>query len=190
MAQKQIALQQVRSGKQRDLPDALAKGQIGFSTDVGRLFIGLPSSSEPASLVAGRNWTNAPNSGKENVEIITEFTPWEIINSVVNKPNVLTLPANQKTTTTIRTSSRVFLEYVAYDNDKLLETGSVQLVAVDTTNVLISQQNNTNKSDGIVVIDFEQPSYDVGTKRLTITINNRSSTAITLEFIIRGWDKQ
>ncbi len=51
MAQKQIALQQVRSGKKRDLPDALAKGQIGFSTDVGRVFIGLPSSSEPLLLL-------------------------------------------------------------------------------------------------------------------------------------------
>jgi hypothetical protein len=190
MAQKQIALQQVRSGKQRDLPDALEKGQIGFSTDVGRLFIGLPSASEPASLVAGRNWSNAPNSGKENVEIITEFTPWEIINDIVNKPNLLQLPANQTTVTTLRTTSRVFLEYVGYNTTGLLETGAVQLVAVDNTNVLISQQNNTNKTDGIVAIDFGQPSYDTGTKRLSISITNRSSSAITLEFIIRGWDKQ
>lgn len=190
MAQKQIALQQVRSGKQRDLPDALAKGQIGFSTDVGRVFIGLPSSSEPASIVAGRNWTNAPNSGKENVEIITEFTPWEIINGIVNKPNILPLPANTVTTTTVRTTSRAFIEYIAYDNNQLLETGSVQIVAFNTTRVLISQQNNTNKADGIVALDFQQPSYDTATKRLTISISNRSSSNITLEFVMRGWDEQ
>lgn len=190
MAQKQIALQQVRSGKQRDLPDALEKGQFGFSTDVARLFIGLPSSSEPASLVAGRNWTNTPNSGKENVEIITEFTPWEIINSAVNKPVTILLPPNTATTTSIRSTTRVFLEYVGTDGSDLLETGIVQLVALDDTRVLISQQNNTNNSNGIVSIDFDQPSYDTGTQRLTITINNNSSSNITLEFILRGWDEQ
>lgn len=190
MAQKQIALQQVRSGKQRDLPDALEKGQFGFSSDVARLFIGLPSSSEPASLVAGRNWTNAPNSGKENVEIITEFTPWEIINNTVNKPITVLLPPKSSTTTTIRSTSRVFLEYVGTDGATLLETGSVQMVALDETRVLISQQNNTNDVGGVVSIDFEQPSYDTGTRRLTISINNSSSNNITLEFIIRGWDKQ
>lgn len=190
MAQKQIALQQVRSGKQRDLPDALEKGQFGFSTDVARLFIGLPSTSEPASLVAGRNWTNAPNSGKENVEVITEFTPWEIINETVNKPITVLLPANSTTTSTVRSTSRVFLEYVGTDGDELLESGSVQIVALDTTRVLISQQNNTNNTDGIVSIDFELPSYDTGTQRLTITIHNRSDSDITLEFILRGWDQQ
>jgi hypothetical protein len=190
MAQKQIALQQVRSGKQRDLPDALEKGQIGFSTDVGRVFIGLPSSSDPASLVAGRNWTNAPNSGKENVEIVTEFTPWGIVNGIVNKPNVLQLAPNQTTVTTVRSTSRVFLEYVAYDDATLLETGAVQIVAFDNTRVLISQQNNTNKTDGIIEIDFEQPSYDTSTQRLTISVNNGSTSSITLEFIIRGWDEQ
>lgn len=190
MAQKQIALQQVRSGKQRDLPDALEKGQFGFSTDVARLFIGLPSSSEPASLVAGRNWTNAPNSGKENVEIITEKTPWSVINNLVNQPNVLQLAPNQTTITTVRSTSRVFLEYVAYDDNQLLESGSVQIVAFDTSRVLISQQNNTNKADGLIEIDFEQPSYDIGTQRLTISVNNSSSSSITLEFIIRGWDEQ
>lgn len=190
MAQKQIALQQVRSGKQRDLPDALAKGQFGFSTDVGRLFIGLPSSSEPASIVAGRNWTNSPNSGKENVEIITEFTPWEIINGIVNKPNILQLPANKETTTTVRSTSRVFIEYVAYDGSDLLETGIVQIVAFDTSRVLISQQNNTNKADGIVAVDFQQPSYDTATQRLTISISNSGTSNITLEFVMRGWDEQ
>lgn len=190
MAQKQIALQQVRSGKQRDLPDGLEKGQFGFSTDVGRLFIGLPSSAEPASIVAGRNWSNAPNSGKENVEIITEFTPWEIVNGIVSKPNILPLPANRTTTTTVRSTSRVFIEYIAYDGNLLLETGSVQIVAFNTTRVLISQQNNTNNSDGIAAIDFQQPSYDTATKRLTISISNRSNSNITLEFVMRGWDEQ
>ena len=39
MAQKEIALMQVRMGVQRDLPLALEKGQLGLSTDVGRMFI-------------------------------------------------------------------------------------------------------------------------------------------------------
>lgn len=190
MAQKEIALMQVRMGKQRDLPLALEKGQIGFSTDVGRVFIGLPSTSEPASIVAGRTWDNAPNSGKENVEIITEFTPWEIINKLVNKPYKIIVPANGTATLNIQSTSRVFLEYIGYSNTNgstLLESGAVQLV-VNNDTVLLSQQNNTNKSDGIAVIEYQDPSFDLGTQRMAITISNSSTQAFTVEFILRGWD--
>lgn len=188
MAQQQIALQQVRTGKQRDLPDALEKGQIGFSTDVGRLFIGLPSSSDPASLVAGRNWTNAPNSGKENVEIITEFTPWEIINDIVNRPNSFEVPASTTLTQTIRSKSRAFISYVAYDSNMVLETGTVQIVVVGSR-ALIAQQNNTNRDDGIFFITFEEPTYDSISKRMSMPVRNDSTTdTFTIEFIISGWD--
>lgn len=190
MAQKEIALMQVRMGKQRDLPLALEKGQIGFSTDVGRVFIGLPSSSDPASIVAGRTWDNAPNSGKENVEVLTEFTPWEIINNLVNKPYKITVPANGTTTINIQSTSRAFLEYVGYSNTSgstLLESGAVQLVDNNGT-VLISQQNNTNKSDGIPVIEYQDPAFDTGTQRMAITVTNSSAQAFTVEFILRGWD--
>lgn len=190
MAQKEIALMQVRMGKQRDLPLALEKGQIGFSTDVGRVFIGLPSTSEPASIVAGRTWDNAPNSGKENVEVITEFTPWEIINKLVNKPYKIIVPANGTATLNIQSTPRVFLEYIGYSNTNgstLLESGAVQLV-VNNDTVLLSQQNNTNKSDGIAVIEYQDPSFDLGTQRMAITISNSSTQAFTVEFILRGWD--
>ena len=188
MAQQQVALQQVRTGKQRDLPDALEKGQIGFSTDVGRVFIGLPAASEPSSLVAGRNWTNAPNSGKENVELITEFTPWEIINDLVTRPNFFDIPGNTTTSTTIRSKSRVFLDYVAYDNGVVLESGSVQIVTVDTR-TLIAQQNNTNQESGLYSITFLEPSYDPVSKRMTMPVQNTSTSTFTIEFIISGWDK-
>ncbi|AFC21747.1 virion structural protein [Cronobacter phage vB_CsaM_GAP32] len=190
MAQKEIALMQVRMGKQRDLPLALEKGQIGFSTDVGRVFIGLPSTSEPASIVAGRTWDNAPNSGKENVEVITEFTPWEIINKLVNKPYKIIVPANGTATLNIQSTPRVFLEYIGYSNTNgstLLESGAVQLV-VNNGTVLLSQQNNTNKSDGIAVIEYQDPAFDTGTQRMAITITNSSAQAFTVEFILRGWD--
>ncbi len=190
MAQKEIALMQVRMGKQRDLPLALEKGQIGFSTDVGRVFIGLPSSSDPASIVAGRTWDNSPNSGKENVEVITEFTPWGIINNLVNKPYKITVPANGTATINIQSTSRAFLEYISYSNttgSTLLESGAVQLV-VNNGTVLLSQQNNTNKSDGIAVIEYLDPAFDTGTQRMTITVKNSSTQAFTVEFILRGWD--
>jgi hypothetical protein len=190
MAQKEIALMQVRMGKQRDLPLALEKGQVGFSTDVGRVFIGLPSTSEPASIVAGRTWENAPNSGKENVEILTEFTPWNIINTLVNKPYKVTVPANGNATVNIQSTSRVFIEYVAFSNasgSTLLESGAVQLVVQDGT-VLIAQQNNTNQTEGLVVIEFEDPAFDTGTNRMAITLSNDSAESCTVEFIIRGWD--
>lgn len=181
---------QIRMGKQRDLPLALEKGQLGFSTDVGRVFVGLPSSSEPSSIVAGRTWENAPNSGKENVEILTEFTPWNIINSIVNKPYKITVPASGTATVNIQSSSRVFLEYVAYSNasgSTVLESGAVQLVVQGDT-VLIAQQNNTNQSEGLVVIEFNDPAFDTGTNRMAIQLSNDSTESFTVEFILRGWD--
>ena len=190
MAQKEIALMQVRMGKQRDLPLALEKGQIGFSTDVGRCFIGLPSSSEPSSLVAGRTWDNAPNSGKENVEILTEFTPWSILNELINKPYKVTVPANGSVTVNIQSTSRLFIDYVGYSNatgSTLLESGTVQLV-VQAGTVLIAQQNNTNQPEGLVVIEFQDPAFDTGTSRMAVTLSNDSTEAFTVEYILRGWD--
>lgn len=192
MAQKEIALQQVRTGKQRDLPDSLEKGQIGFSTDVCRVFVGLPSATDPSSLVAGRNWTNAPNSGKENVEILTEFTPWSTINGIINKPFTYDIAAGATVQIAVQSTSRVFLEYIGYSTaagSSLLESGEVQLVSNGVQN-LISQQNNTNSSTGIVCLDFLSPSYDSGTKRFMFSVKNTSTNAFVLEFIIRGWDKQ
>lgn len=189
MAQKEIALMQQRSGKQRDLPNG-ELGQVLFSTDEARAFIGLPSSQQPASLVAGRNQTNSPNRGNENVEVLTEFTPWEIINEVVNKPNFLTVPAGETKTFSVQGTSRLFMEYVAYNgntNTSTLESGSVQVVAF-SNDAIISQQNNTNQSDGLVQIDFSSPSYSSSTKRVTLSVNNNSSTDFKLEFILRGWD--
>lgn len=192
MAQKEIALQQVRMGKQRDLPDSLEKGQIGFSTDSCRVFVGLPSATDPSSLVAGRNWTNAPNSGKENVEIITEFTPWNVTNNLINKPFSFDIGAGASVTVAIPSTSRVFLDYIGYSSETgstLLESGTVQLVSNGTQN-LISQQNNTNSSSGIVCLDFNAPTYDASTKRFIFDVSNSSTNAFVLEFIIRGWDKQ
>ena len=55
---------------QRDL-QPLELGQLGMSTDEGRVFVGLPSTEVAASLVAGRTNKNVPGSGGENVEILT-----------------------------------------------------------------------------------------------------------------------
>ena len=189
MAQKEIALMQVRTGKFRDLPLSLEKGQIGFCTDVGRVFIGLPSKTEPASIVAGRTWENSPNSGKENVEILTEFSPQELVSKVIYKPFKVEVPAGGTASVNAQSTSRVFLEYVGYTvtDTTLLESGSVQLVAQDGS-VLISQQNNTNSEDGLPVIEFEDPVFDVPTNRMQINISNSSTEDYTVEFIIRGWD--
>lgn len=188
MAQKEIVLQQVRMGKQRDLPLALEKGQVGFSTDVGRLFIGLPSTSEPASLVAGRNWNNAPNSGQENVEVLTEFTPWEVINKVFNKPYVIDVKPESTTSTFLAGSSRVFIDYVAYDDKhEIMETGTSQMVWIKDK-VLLYQNNNTSDEDGLYYIEFLNPSYDERTKRMEITVKNSSKSQFRVEFLVRGWD--
>ncbi|HAN1506791.1 TPA: hypothetical protein IEL01_004920 [Escherichia coli] len=192
MAQQQIALQQVRTGKQRDLPDALEKGQIGFSTDVGRVFIGLPSSSDPASLVAGRTWTTDPNSGKENVEIITEFSPWRTVSKIINRPFKVDLPQNQESIEVILESeSRVFIDYIAYDDtETVLESGTIQIVAAGT-NTMIAQSNNTNRTDAIISISFEDPVYDSTTGNMQFNIVNSDylNSGYHIEFVYRGWDK-
>lgn len=191
MAQQQIALQQVRTGKQRDLPDALEKGQIGFSTDVGRVFIGLPSSSDPASIVAGRTWSSNPDSGKENVEIITEFTPWQVVSSIINRPFTFDLPPGPSSNQVyIKSESRVFIDYIAYDDaGTTLESGSAQMVTIET-NTLLAQFNNTTRQDGVVSIVFENPMYDAQAKNMYFTLkNNDTASAYHIELVYRGWDK-
>lgn len=187
---KEISLQQIQTGVQRDLPDALELGQLSLSTDVGRVFVGLPSSTHPASLVAGRNWTNEPNSGKENVEIITEFTPWSVINKLVNKPLKATIPAGGVANVKVQGTSRLFLEYVSYSSDTsnpLLESGAVQMV-YNNSNVIIAQQNNTNDPEGLVKVDFSNPTYNVTTKQMQIQVHNSSTDEMIVEFITRGWE--
>ena len=128
---------------------------------MGRVFIGLPSSSDPASLVAGRTWTTDPNSGKENVEIITEFSPWRTVSKIINRPFKVDLPQNQESIEVILESeSRVFIDYIAYDDtETVLESGTIQIVAAGT-NTMIAQSNNTNRTDAIISISFEDPAYD------------------------------
>lgn len=190
MAQQQIALQQIRTGKQRDLPDALEKGQLALSTDVGRVFVGLPSASDPASLVAGRNWNNAPNSGKENIEIITEFTPWQIVSKVLNRPFVYTIPKGTSTQLAIQSESRVFLDYMAYNTSStILESGNVQMLCNDGQ-TLLAQFNNTTQPDGIVSLLFKDASFDDNTKQMLFTVENTDTQSdYNLELVYRGWDK-
>ncbi|ELW0836303.1 hypothetical protein [Escherichia phage BF17] len=192
MAQQQIALQQVRTGKQRDLPDALEKGQIGFSTDVGRVFIGLPSSSDPASLVAGRTWETDPNSGKENVEIITEFSPWRTVSKIINRPFEVDIPQNQESVEVIiESESRVFIDYIAYNsNETILESGTVQIVAAGSS-TMIAQSNNTSRTDAILSILFSNPVYDSSTGNMQFDIVNADylNSGYHIEFVYRGWDK-
>lgn len=191
MAQKEIVLQQVRTGKMRDLPVSLARGQIGFASDAGRLFVGLPSQSEPASLTAGRTWDNAPNTGQENVEIITEFTPYSVVQRMITKPEITSVGAAAFRYNTIESSSRCFIQYVAYGSSSsstVLETGSVQMAVVGNR-VLLSQQNNTNSTvDGVVKITFSEPTYDSVSKRFTFKVENASIESFEVEYVFSSWD--
>lgn len=190
MANKEIALQQIHTGLFRNLPDALELGQMALVTDNARVFVGLPSSTNPSSIVAGRNWTNSPNTGKENVEIITEFTPWSVINKLTNKPMKLVAEAATTTSTKIQSTSRVFIEYIAYSSQStntVLESGCVQMVYNNNT-VIISQQNNTNESEGITQIRFVDPTFNTATKQMQFGVQNLNSDEFVVEFIIRGWD--
>lgn len=192
MGQKQISLMQVRHDVQRNLPQSLELAQLGFTTDECRMFIGLPSSVEPASLVAGRTKAIAPSTGMENVEILTEFTPAYILNKALYKPIVQYIPANSSIDIVVETSTRAFVEYVAFGVDaaqQVLESGAIQIVTrTDNNATMISQQNNTNAEDGIVKIEFDSPSYNTQSKKLTFTVTNNNAYECVLEFLIRGWD--
>lgn len=61
---------QVRRGPQSDLPYALDAGEYGFTTDTGRVFIGIdPNASPTAPASLGR-----PNFPYQNIELLTEFS--------------------------------------------------------------------------------------------------------------------
>lgn len=192
MAQKQISMMQIRHDVQRNLPESLEIAQLGFTTDECRMFVGLPSSVEPASLVAGRTKAVAPNTGMENVEILTEFTPAYILNKALYKPIVQYIPANSSIDIVINASTRAFIEYVSFGTDatqQILESGAVQIVTrTDNNATMISQQNNTNADDGLVKIEFDNPNYNTQSKKLTFTVTNNNAYECVLEFLIRGWD--
>lgn len=190
MIQKEIALQQVRTGRFRDLPDAGEQGQIIFAEDVGRVAIGSPSKSNPSSLVAGRNWDNSPETCKENIELITEFTPWDIVNRVVVTPYKITIPANSTKNITFKGTTRLIIEYVAYDTDvksTRLESGTIQVVQIGKRS-LLSQFNNTNMDDGIVKVELDSFEYREETRSMFLKYKNNNTQSMIIEFIIRGWD--
>lgn len=189
MASKEIGLMQIRTGKQRNL-FTLEHGELALTTDEGRFFCGLPSTITPASLVAGRTKSSVPGSGGENIELLTEFTPAHVLNRVLYKPIKSTIPeqvgnAAGTSIVSIPSADRLFVDYVAYSPDGTLETGSIQILAIDGGDVIISQQNNTSDSDGLVKIRALTP--DVVGAITNLTIENSHSESMIFEYIYRGW---
>src|SRR5574343_299471 len=181
MADKEIGLVQVRVGKQRNLPSALELGEIAFTTDECRVFVGLPSTIIPASLVAGRTKITTPGSAEENVEILTEFTPAHVLSRALNKAVRFDIQASVwksgqteyvDDATTIQTlghflmsipsADRLFVDYTAYSIDgstRILETGSIQVIVLGA-DVLLSQQNNSSSVTNDVWITASSPYVD------------------------------
>ena len=207
MSNRTIGLIQIRTGKQRNLPKALELGEMAFTTDECRVFVGLPSITFPASLVAGRTKTTLPGSGEENVEILTEFTPEHVLSRILFKATKLDVPASVwksgqtgyiDDSTTIKTlgsflvsiptSDRIFVEYTAYslEGTRVLETGSIQVISVNS-DTLLSQQNNTSDSNSVVYISAGSATLNGSSTK--ILIENRYNQPMRFEYIYRGWQE-
>ena len=183
----QVALIQHSVFQQRDLQEPLELGQLGMSTDECRVFMGLPSTVVPASLVAGRTLYG---SGGENVEILTEFTPANVLMRTLYKPITITVPSGS-TNYVLSSPSRVVMDYFVYgpDGDLTYESGYVSILDRGNGNTLLSQMTNTNVEDGLRVVTFDHASYDTATNRLSFTLmNSNTTTEYTMEFVIRGWN--
>lgn len=182
----QVALIQHSVFNQRDLQEPLELGQLGMSTDECRVFMGLPATVVPASLVAGRTLYG---SGGENVEILTEFTPPNVLMRTLYKPITISVPVGT-TEFTLSTPSRVVMDYFAYgpDGNYDHESGYVSILNRGMGDTLLSQMSNTNAKSGLRAVTFNSASYDITTQRLTFTLNNSSTSNYTMEFVIRGWN--
>lgn len=192
MADKEIGLFQIRNGKQRNLPTALEHAELSLSTDECRMFVGLPATITPASLVAGRRKTTTTGnnftvrgSGEENVEILTEFTPQHVLDRVLYQAIRTIVPAGDSITLQVPYTSRMFMDYVAFPDDaSILESGSAQIVTIND-GVLMSQQNNSN-------IEEEPPQVEIGTVSLgnavvNVEVINNNTSDFNFEYTARGW---
>lgn len=219
MADKEISLMQIRTGKQRNLPSALEHGELALTTDECRMFSGLPSTVTPASLVAGRTKEQEPGSGEENVEILTEFTPLHVLNRAMYRAIKLDIPAAEwfdllmqpttdyvpgetivnpgKFKLQIPSADRVFIDYVAFSTEgtRVLETGTLSVVIIDGS-VLLQQVNNTNDPDGLIwceVSNFtsndESDLPTVDGAMTNVTLRNQLNKNIRFEYIYRGWSE-
>lgn len=189
MADKEIGLMQIRTGKQRNLPPALEHGELAFTTDECRVFVGVPSTVTPASLVAGRTKDAVPGSAEENVEILTEFSPAHVLNRALYKSVKVAVPASDNIEIAIPSADRLFIDYVAFSEDptdRVLESGTVQVVIIDGQ-ILLSQQNNTSDVDGIVRIEATNPTVVGAITNLTMV--NTSTMKMRFEYIYRGWQE-
>lgn len=196
MADKEIGLMQIRTGKQRNLPHALEHGELALTTDECRMFVGMPSTVTPASLVSGRTKELVPGSAEENIELLTEFTPAHVLNRALYKAIKVDVPAKVGSTNgtfklAIPSADRLFLDYVAFSNvtgsSRILESGTIQVIVIDGTSPMLAQQNNTTNSTGIVYVEATSP---VVNGALTyITMQNTNTVSMRFEYIYRGWQE-
>ncbi|AUS02610.1 hypothetical protein NVP2275O_029 [Vibrio phage 2.275.O._10N.286.54.E11] len=208
MADKEIGLIQIRNGKQRNLPTALEHAELALTTDEGRMFIGLPATVTPASLVAGRrkNASSGSNyivqgSGEENIELITEFTPQHVLDRVLYKAQRFSISQNSSILLQIPYTNRLFLEYVAFpDTLDLLESGQSQVAVFNNPKFdqddpgafpefvfLVDQQNNSNDEDGVPTISINPDTVALTGTTLTIEILNDGNQDVNFEYVTRGW---
>ena len=197
MPNRELSLIQIRTGKQRNVPNALELGEMAMTTDEGRVFIGLPSTIIPVSPVAGRTAYSVENSTGENVEVLTEFSPAAVVNRALSKAVKTTIPLGQKAQISIQNASRLDLCGFAYTNAALVTGTSITDKTINFK-INYSYINSINLSsteylDSVGISDFANSAI---MKLLSITnangittfvLVNLSGLPLTVEFTYRAW---
>jgi len=198
MSNRELSLIQIRTGKQRNVPNALELGEMALTTDEGRMFVGLPSTVIPVSPVSGRTPYSVDSCTGENVEVITEFTPSSVVNRVLSKAVKSTIPIDNQGSFTIQSASRMQLTIFAYTNAALVQGTAItdknanidvvysyinEITTVSTT--YIDSEGLTNKTTNNVV---NLISVSTSNGNTTFVLGNNSGLPLTIEYTYRAWD--
>ena len=178
--EKEIGLLQIRTGKQRNLPKALELGELALTTDEARVFVGIPSTVIPASLVAGRTKESVPGCGEENVELLTEFTPIHVVNRAIYKPIRADIPGGTWKTPGEPGTENAIIATVYVNNvetEVAVQPGSLTLRVPSADRLFIDYVAFSMPTDGTSSKILESGTFSavmVNGQPLTSQVNNTS----------------
>ena len=195
---RELSLIQIRTGKQRNVPNALELGEMALTTDEGRMFVGLPSTIIPVSPVSGRTVFSAESSTGENVEIITEFSPAAVVNRVFSKALKSTIPINKKAAFTIQSATRISLTIFAYTNAALVQGTTIpdknSIINIEysfingigtsvTTYKDSTNSTNINTNSVVRLLSFSSTNGN-----FIFELGNSSGLPVTIEYTYKAWN--
>jgi hypothetical protein len=191
MAVVQISRVMVRSGEAKDLPDAMAEGELGFALDTGGLFIGHPTFA-PIQHRSG----NPGIYPYRNIKILTELDVQHTVtgdvyyHGPIQQYTVASTGSVQTLTTLWNVSDR---NYAIYDYSltpvSSLVTkrrmGSLMVMSDGTTAAI--QDTGMELNSGNTTAAVFTVSLNVGTGDVSLRITHSSAQTYTLQLNGREW---